>query len=370
MKKNLFILFMAIFLSACSMNNEVESSIESICTPIQTHTKAAVSNTNPSEIIIPNATTPEIPTMSYEDIRNELRSYFRFYFNYNQNFNCSFVSAKTERSTNGTYVVGYFYNDSIVTMISESYGESKSNFINYYFVDPHLTYIVERINYQWPLPRKESYQEYFLIDNKLWQYNNDAHDLVESNNTNVVDYFEQDKSDLIGNKDMTFVQYDHTLSTDNYNSIQFNKMKKQYFEKIFSGEEFEIYGDHFQVDMPNFYNYYSSNYFHPQNDINAIFIDSQLYLLRLAVFDEESYTGYEYFILDDSNIYVVKYKQEFENKEIDFNKLKKNYYEEYFIVDEKIMKYDADKQDIIELSDQTEILTNFNAAKKSIENSN
>ena len=77
----------------------------------------------------------------------------------------------------------------------------------------------------------------------------------------------------------------------------------------------------------------------------------------------------EYFILDDSNVYVVKYKQEFENKEVDFNKLKENYYEEYLIIDEKTMKYDSDKQDLIEVSDETEILTNFNIAKDSIENS-
>ena len=121
---------------------------------------------------------------------------------------------------------------------------------------------------------------------------------------------------------------------------------------------------------PNFYNYYYSRYFQSQSDINAVFVDSQLYLLRMAIFDEKSYTGYEYFILDDSNVYVVKYKQEFENKEVDFNKLKENYYEEYLIIDEKTMKYDSDKQDLIEVSDETEILTNFNIAKDSIENPN
>lgn len=67
--------------------------------------------------------------------------------------------------------------------------------------------------------------------------------------------------------------------------------------------------------------------------------------------------------------YII-YKQEFENKEVDFNKLKENYYEEYLIIDEKTMKYDSDKQDLIEVSDETEILTNFNIAKDSIENPN
>lgn len=369
MKRSLlFILFMVTFLSACSMK-EVESSIESTHIPIQTYIKSATTNTDQSEIIISDAVTSEIPAMSYEDIKNEIERYFVFFFNKNHNFNCNFVNAKTERSTNGTYIVGYFYNDSIVTMISEQYGESQSNFITYYFVNPNLIYIIERINYQWPLPRKESYQEYFLIDQKLWQYNIETSNLIESNNSNVLDYFEQDKYNLIGDKDITFEQNNCTLSVDN-NCLQFNKIKKLYFEKLFSGEKFEVFGDYFQVDMPNFYNYYYSHYFHPQNDINAIFIDSQLYLLRLAIFDEESYTGYEYFILDNSNIYVVKYKQEFENKEIDFNKLKKNCYEEYLIVDEKTMKYDEDKQDLIELSDETEILTNFNIAKESIENSN
>ena len=253
-------------------------------------------------------------------------------------------------------------------MISEQYGEGQSSFITYYFVNSNLTYIIERTNYQWPLPRKESYQEYFLIDQKLWQYNNETSNLIESNNSGVLDYFEQDKYALIGDKDIIFEQNDHTLSEAN-NYLQFNEMRKVYFEKFFSGEKFEICGDYFQVDMPNFYNYYYSRYFQSQSDINAVFVDSQLYLLRMAIFDEKSYTGYEYFILDDSNVYVVKYKQEFENKEVDFNKLKENYYEEYLIIDEKTMKYDSDKQDLIEVSDETEILTNFNIAKDSIENS-
>lgn len=368
MKRSLlFILLMVIFLSACNMK-EVQSSIESTHEPIQTHIKSSTTTTVQSETIISDETTSEIPVISYEDIKNEIESYFIFFFNNNHNFSCNFVNAETERSTNGTYVVGYFYNDSIVSMISEQYGEGQSSFITYYFVNSNLTYIIERTNYQWPLPRKESYQEYFLIDQKLWQYNNETSNLIESNNSGVLDYFEQDKYALIGDKDIIFEQNDHTLSEAN-NYLQFNEMRKVYFEKFFSGEKFEICGDYFQVDMPNFYNYYYSRYFQSQSDINAVFADSQLYLLRMAIFDEESYTGYEYFILDDSNIYVVKYKQEFENKEVDFNKLKENYYEEYLIIDEKTMKYDSDKQDLIEVSDETEILTNFNIAKNSIVNS-
>ena len=140
-------------------------------------------------------------------------------------------------------------------MTSEQYGEGQSSFITYYFVNSNLTYIIERTNYQWPLPRKESYQEYFLIDQKLWQYNNETSNLIESNNSGVMDYFEQDKYALIGDKDIIFEQNNRTLSEAN-NCLQFNEMRKLYFEKLFSGEKFEICGDYFQVDMPNFYNYY------------------------------------------------------------------------------------------------------------------
>ena len=44
--------------------------------------------------------------------------------------------------------------------------------------------------------------------------------------------------------------------------------------------------------------------------------------------------------------------------------------QEFFIINGKVMKYNSDKQDLIEVSDETEILTNFNIAKYSIENSN
>ena len=44
--------------------------------------------------------------------------------------------------------------------------------------------------------------------------------------------------------------------------------------------------------------------------------------------------------------------------------------QEFFIINGKVMKYNSDKQDLIEVSDETEILTNFNIAKDSIENPN
>mgnify|MGYP004538089657 FL=1 len=67
MKRSLlFILLMVIFLSACSMK-EVQSSIGSTHEPIQTHIKSSTTTTTvQSETIISDATTSEIPVISYD----------------------------------------------------------------------------------------------------------------------------------------------------------------------------------------------------------------------------------------------------------------------------------------------------------------
>ena len=223
---------------------------------------------------------------------------------------------------------------------------------------------MERVNYQWPLPREESYQEYFLVDEELLQYNDETCELIKSDNLYLADYFEQDKQEFLGDKKLSFIENDCKISMDNNKLTQFNELKRLYFKKLFTGEKFEIHCDYFHVDMPNFYNYYYLNYFESRNDINALYIDSKLFLLRIAEFNDSLYTGYEYFIIDESKVYVVIYKQEFENKEINYNEMRTSCYEEYFIVDEKVLKYDSYKCDLAEISDDRDVLNIFNSAKE------
>lgn len=370
MKKHLLFVIISLLL-VCSIACNSPKIKENICSDdyadIKEETLPAQLNTTTLNTTFSEVTNVDVTAdvkISYEDIVKETENYFRFFFSNNHDFSCSYIDTKTERGTNGSYIIGYFYDNSIVTMTSEIYGESKSNFITYFFVNPHLTYIIERVNYQWPLPREESYQEYFLVDEELLQYNDETCELIKSDNLYLADYFEQDKQEFLGDKKLSYIENDCKISMDNNKLAHFNELKRLCFKKFFTGEKFEIYGDYFHVDMPNFYNYYHLNYFEPQNDINALYIDSKLFLLRIAEFDDSLYTGYEYFIVDESKVYVVIYKQEFENKEINYNKMKISCYEEYFIVDEKVLKYDSCECDLVEASDNTEILNIFNSARE------
>jgi len=253
-------------------------------------------------------------------------------------------------------------------MISEAYGESQTSFTTYYFVNEHLIYLVDRLNYQWPGPRQEKYHEYFLIDGTLWQYNSNTGNLIESSDTDVITYFEQDKHDLLGDKPLSYVENNYIKSTENTSYAQNNNTKNEYLRKIYNGDVYDLYGDFFQVDFPNYYNYYHSHYFQQSSNVNALFQNSELCILRLANFDEKSYTGHEYYPIEDNCIYVVVYLQEFENQEVNFNQMKKNYWQEYYIIDEKVMKYDIEKQDLIEISDDSNVLTNYNLAQEEIKN--
>ena len=74
--------------------------------------------------------------------------------------------------------------------------------------------------------------------------------------------------------------------------------------------------------------------------------------------------------MSDEEIKAVKNDIYDKNTESTNKSLMASSCQEFFIINGKVMKYNSDKQDLIEVSDETEILTNFNIAKYSIENSN
>lgn len=88
--------------------------------------------------------------------------------------------------------------------------------------------------------------------------------------------------------------------------------------------------------------------------------------MRFGCADKRSYTGYEYYPIDDTRIYVVVYYQEFENREAEVNDLKRNEYKEYFIIDDAVKIYDPKKQDLIDSPDSGQILEYFQKAKSEI----
>lgn len=306
-----------------------------------------------------------------EKIRGDIDLFFRMFYANNQNYKWKRIAATTERSVNGSNVTGFFDGDSLVKMVVDTYGENdSSSSTTYYFINEKLIYVDERIFWLHPStsPNTEEYRKYFIIDERLWKYNDKMNSLVESGDTGVIDYFEQDKTDLLGNEPLSIVKNTFSLPTEENLFNQFKKAMNTSFEKFFT--EGIIY-DKYNVYDSESYNFKGLPHFLPENDAaTAFFNGTDLRKLFVDHPAEKSYTGYEYYPIDDARIYVVVYYQEFENSETDYNDMKKNYYGEYFIVNDKVMVYDPQSTDLVESLGKSDVLTYYNIAKESMDEKN
>lgn len=71
--------------------------------------------------------------------------------------------------------------------------------------------------------------------------------------------------------------------------------------------------------------------------------------------------------MDDEIDCVIIANSEYSSESKYMEEYVKTHYTEYFIIDGKVMKYDSNKQDLIESSDDNNVLTSFNIAKDIIE---
>lgn len=303
-----------------------------------------------------------------EYIFAEIDSYFRMFYTNNQNYKWKRITATTERSVNGSNITGFFDGDSLVKMVVDTYGEyDSSSSTTYYFINEKLTYVEEKIFWLHfsNFPDKEEYKKYFIIDGKLWAYNNELESFFESQDTNIIDYFEKDKTDLLGNESISILKNTFSLPTENNLFNQFIKAKNIYFEKFY--KEGIIY-DKKNIYDTDSYNFKGLPHYLPKNNAATVFTNgTELRKIFVDHPSETSYTGYEYYLIDNTRIYVIVYYQEFDNSEIDYNDMKKNCYGEYFIVNGKLMVYDPQSMDLIESLDNSDILTYLNIIKESIE---
>jgi len=293
---------------------------------------------------------PYEDTPSYSRVQQDIDAYFRMFYANNQNYKWRQV----EVNSNGVYVIGYFDGDLLVKMESAA-GESTFYTAIYYFINEDLTYVIGETS---GLSSPDEYKEYFIINKKTWQYNNETGSFIGSPDTDYpLSSFEQYKYDLLGDKSQSYVKNTFTFPTENNLFTQFNEANHAYFRKFFAGDSYNR--EYFQVDLPG----YST-----KQNVYTLSSGSELRGLTVICSNETSYTYYDYYLIDDVRIYVVVSYQKFDKGTdvADLNAYTKNYESEYFIVNGKVMVYDAQKKDLTESSKNINILTQFNTVKGKI----
>lgn len=302
--------------------------------------------------------------LSHEILCKEIEEYFRMFYDKNESFNI-ISKGSTVSSPIESRLTGYFYKNSLMKLTLSRFGEQRFFFDEYYIINSDLIYCVQTIRYTRPneyTAFKEEYNQYYFTNGKTYQINLDKGNLITclSDNNELYEYFETSLNDIEANV-LYDSQYDYCISEENALFSENSSKKADFFADFYEIGEYEI---------KNFTADFSDNKCE-SNNITAFYNENDLKKIRLLYPKEKIYTTYEYYIIDDDFIYIIVKNDIYDKNTESTNKsLMASSCQEFFIINGKVMKYNSDKQDLIEVSDETEILTNFNIAKDSIENSN
>ena len=88
--------------------------------------------------------------------------------------------------------------------------------------------------------------------------------------------------------------------------------------------------------------------------------------IKLTLFGELAKSECNYYIIDDKNIYAVLITYEYDTIAYENPKIIKDYLTEFFIMDEKVMKYNAELGDISESENDKNIFIQYQMAKEKI----
>ena len=158
MKKyiSIFIIFIIIFISACELKNK-----ESL----------------------------------FFEINHEINLYFREYFDKNIDYikkECDINNLSTE----GGLVEGYFEGGSLKYMKLSLFGEMGKTENNFYIINNKKVYAIvntfeyDKPIYEFPEIIKDYKNEFYIIDNKIMEYNININDIQESRNNNILNYYQ------------------------------------------------------------------------------------------------------------------------------------------------------------------------------------
>lgn len=366
MKLTLLLLALAAsLLVGCSIQNEdftqsesIESANESIYDDtIESNPFIKIESTSAAE------DSDEKTNIAYESIYKEIEEYFRVFYDKSNNFNV-ILKNSTVISSVESRIKGYFYDNSLLKLSLSRFGEQKSFFDEYYIINSNLIYCTQQIKYTLPneyVVFKEEYRHYYIINGEVYQLSPDEMELINCScdDNELRKNFEESLNDISGSSELYNSQNSYFTLEDNAIFSQMTEEKSDFFINFYKNRSYEA--KYFTVDFPG-----NECEF---NNITALYNGNHLEEIRVNYPQENVYRTYEYYLISNEFIYAIVKDDIYDDS---IKKTSKNFigtsYEEYFIVESKVMQYNSMKQDLQELTDSEAILTNFNIAKNCIKN--
>lgn len=360
----ILLLLVALLLVGCNIQNEDFSQGESI----KSEHESVYDDTIELDTFIKIEATSDAKysdkktNITYESVYKELEEYFRMFYDKSNNFNMVLKNS-TVTSSVESRVKGYFYNNLLLKLSLSRFGEQKSFFDEYYIINSNLIYCTQQIKYTLPneyVVFKEEYRHYYIINGEMYQLSSDEMELTNcpSDDNEIYKNFNKSLNDILGATELYNSQYSYCILEENTIFSQMAESKNNFFINLYKKRNYEA--KYFTADLPN-----NECEF---NNITAFYNENHLQKIRMLYPKEKIYTTYEYYVISNDFVYVIETSDIYDNdiKEINKN-LIGSYDKDFFIVGDKVMKYDYNKQDLIESSDDTDILTNFKIAKDVIE---
>lgn len=295
---------------------------------------------------------------NYEELISLTDSYFRGFYDKNKSYTSECIIVDTISDAKGNLLTSYYDNEALVYADFVTFGDLSTTYRKYYFINNDIVYITKCISDS-NNDTGGNYKEYYIINGQLQVLSHLNKDIELS-----VDAYEKEIFDIVTDKinldTKKFVEYEYTSIPDGSYST-YSETKHNYFVNNFINNKEKNNKVFIQIDDLEL-----NDDFFPYNCI-ALLRDNQLMKFALLDSNNNCRVRYDYYIVDDDIVYVIITDSEYSSESKFMEECVKTHYSEYFIIDGKVMKYDLNKQDLIESSDNTEVLASFNIAKDIIE---
>jgi len=287
--------------------------------------------------------------ITYNIIEEKRDNFFRNFYENSWKYTIKCVKSKQLESTIGTYINGYFQGETLIWFEVISYGDGQTRYSEYYIIDHDLVY-VKNCRYFVMDKRYEIYYDFYIVEGNYLGSNTAPVDFEIDNNSIENEIYEIAKFELLGNNDPIISETEIPPIKVNTLFYEMNVIKNNWFNRFYN-EEKKYTSQSFDIE--------SSSLSYSAGSIIALYHNESLYKISLHNPNETSFIRVDYYPISDDFIYVLVLRQEFENGNINFDDLHKSYYEEYFIIDGCVMKYDLEIQDLNAIENDLDLYTNY-----------
>lgn len=295
---------------------------------------------------------------NYEELISLTDSYFRVFYDKNKIYTSECIMIDSILDEKGNLLNLYYDNDALVYVEFITFGDLSTTYRKYYFINDEIVYIskcISDINND----IGGNYKEYYIINDQL--------QILSHQNKNIelsVDADEKEIFDIISDEinlnTKKLVDYKYKSIPDGLYSM-YNEARHNYFIKNFINNNEKNSKVFLQIDKLKL-----NDDFFPNNCI-ALLRDNQLMKFALLDSRDKCRIRYDYYVVDDNISYVIVTNNEYSSESKYVEECVRTYYSEYFIINGNLMKYDSNKQALIELLDDSDILASFKIAKDAID---